>query len=439
MPDGNIDSGETLVPNWAPKEAGKTPTKFRLDALPSDENAAVPLNINRKTVYYKRHISESERRWVSYHRGERSQPLSPVTSLTKDEALKIADKLNLNYKNFKAAFGDHVADTQFIVGSSRDEEGKDMGNILVQAVQEGVRVFPHSNLYDAIKGITNKELDNLFREAKGKTLQELRESNNPHENELARIISYHLPALHDFYRAYIEAALLGVIPDLKYWPDPDKRTRAHEAGLLFSDNIGIVSDKQGREKVVIFDFGSPRKLIKLSPEARQRLKNLIDQKRSGNKPELPIILKREFVESKYDDYHGASVQIASWFENALREELEEYEYDSLVNFLERVFQRRHSNKKDARYEDLPFNDLRFRSGVEAPTDKLRIDPMEGLEWEDYNFIYELEAWSKLTGAPLYATEVVVQYDSSGEREVRRFTPEIYLKVDSETDQSIKST
>ena len=47
MPDGNIDSGETLVPNWAPKEAGKTPTKFRLDALPSDENAAVPLNINR--------------------------------------------------------------------------------------------------------------------------------------------------------------------------------------------------------------------------------------------------------------------------------------------------------------------------------------------------------------------------------------------------------
>lgn len=420
MADGTTNSGETLTPSWAPREAREATTKLRLNAITSDENVAVPLNVDGRPFYYKRHLTRSELRWVSYYRGEGMRPFSPVTPLTHDEALNIAKELNQNYKIFKVAFADHAADTQFIVGSSRDDEGKDRGDILVQAVQEGVKVFPSSFLDQAIKGITPEARDSLLRRAKGKTLQELRESEDSNEKILAAIISEHQPALHDFYRAYIEAILLGVIPDLKYWPDPHK-SGGQEVGLLFSENIGIVSDKQGGEKVVIFDFGSPRKLIHLSPEARQRLKNLIDQKRSADEPELPIILTRTIV--TYDYEGGAyvtDVTIAPWYEEALKKELGEN--DNYVFFLQEVFRKYHyNNERFGKYDDLSST-----HGIGNPTDEVEIDQGEGrIKWYSKHLSYELEAWRRLTGSPYCATYVAILSNSSGVSERGRGIDDIY--------------
>lgn len=431
MADGT-NSGETLIPSWAPEGAGKV-TKLRLNAITSDENVAVPLNVDGRPFYYKRHLTRSERKWVSHYRGEGMRPLSPVTPLTQDEAPRIAKELNQNYQIFKIAFADHAADTQFIVGSSRDEKGKDRGDILVQAVQERVKVFPSSFLDQAIKGITPEARDSLLRKAKEKTLLELRESKDPNEKILAAIISEHQPALHDFYRAYIDAILLGVIPDLRYWPDPHK-SGGQEVGLLFSENIGIVSDEQGGEKVVVFDFGSPRKLIDLSPEARQRLKNLIDWKRSGDKPELPIILTRTIV-NYYDNEDGKAydtdVTIAPWYEEALRRELGEN--DDYINFLQDVFRKQHySNERFGNYDDLSST-----HGIGNPTDEVEIDRDEGrINWYSKHLSYELEVWRRLTKSPYCATEVAILRDSSGASERGRGIPDEYKKSKAAADGSI---
>lgn len=431
MADGTTNSGETLTPSWAPRGAGKA-TKLRLNAITSDENVAVPLKVDGRPFYYKRHLTKSELRWVSHYRGERMRPLSSVTPLTHDEALRIAKKLNRNYQIFKIAFADHAADTQFIVGSSRDEEGMDKGDILVQAVQEGVKVFPHSFLDQAIKGITSEARDRLLRGAKEKTLQELSESKDPNEKILAAIISERQPALHDFYRAYIEAILLGVIPDLRYWPATHKT--GQEIGLLFSENIGIVSDKQGGEKVVIFDFSSPRKLINLSPEARQRLKNLIDQKRSGDKPELPIILTRMIFD--FDEGgkgFGTDVTIAPWYEEALRKELGDS--DEYIYFLQEVFKRYHNSSEGfGTYDNLRSSHPHFSGN---PTDEVKIDRSEGLmRWYSNHLIYELEAWRRLTGSPYCATEIAVRWNSSGDTELFRGIPDEYKKTKAAADGSI---
>ena len=126
---------ETIVPNWAPPDSVQS-FEIQLRNLVSDESVAVPLTLADGTrVWYKRVLSEIEKRAkIAFDGGHQFMP--EVTPLTLSEAKELVSQLKDQYENYQVAFDNHVASTQFILGSSRDEELVDREDTVVQMLQK---------------------------------------------------------------------------------------------------------------------------------------------------------------------------------------------------------------------------------------------------------------------------------------------------------------
>lgn len=301
-------------------------------------------NGRKKKLYYKRPIEGAF---------TTSVPLEGRT------AEMIAQTKRNEYETAKLCFGDdHVASTMFVVGEDitmRDRyletesklaetlgkrpnafEKRDRSSIRkIAGSRSQIHVYQEpiaETLWNAVgvqtavneamkRGIITSETgSSKFKEERADMLSKIKQKsftelnpNDPIEGPIRRGLEKYKDVLQDFYRGYVESALMGFIPDLGYI-NPDINDTV-DAGLLFSQNTGITIDGEGQIRIKLIDFGVPRFNV-LPIASKERLRSLIKKKKIQG--ELPI----HIVESVYES-EGETQQLSEWYRQALINEITE--------------------------------------------------------------------------------------------------------------------
>lgn len=225
--------------------------------------------------------------------------------ISRDEAEAYALEKKRQYDNFVLCFGrEFVGETHLTVG---EDESSNIPE--VHTIQE-----PLDGTIEDITGTNNVDVPNEeYNERFAKALLRIKsvnsindlDDNDPFERAVKEGITKNHELLKRFYKAYQHSVMLGFIPDLQgFHPTGDYEDDDNLLllGLLFNSNVGVKRTKLGEVQIKMFDFGYPEFNV-LTLESRQRLQNLIDEKR-----ENPI-----------DEQNK---RLANWYKLALRQELE---------------------------------------------------------------------------------------------------------------------
>lgn len=347
-------------------------------------------------IVYKRYFTDLEKSVGKYPDLADKLAAEGKSLCPFEEVEETAQRQKEAYLSARSALGkENIAKTLIMIGHPRGKNGKvQKEKIAVQVLQEKAEpltIAQISSLEGDLIANLRKIKDILFKgdlkigsweSSKYFPIRDWLEDNE----EIVR----------EFYIAYIEAVLLGYVPDIQF-----DKSGTLDIGLLFSKNIGIVKRGEEKQRLVLFDFGDPR-IDVLSPEARQRLRSLIEKKKKEG--HLPI----EYISCRKVDTTGGvktedseeSVRLADWYKKALEKELKSST----------------TNKSEARV--FPRNYLRFLEKTlellflhrEELTDERKIDERGYKEdWGEKNLAYDLFITAKAAGCSwelkMYATKI----------------------------------
>ena len=338
-------------------------------------------------LWYKRPVEGG--RLSKEFMGERSLQ----RGLSAKEASLLAKRKQEEYLNYQACFGkEHVAQTYYTVGTDISYHHPQ-----VHIYQEDVgETMPHA--LGQYKAIPLEKPD--YRQVRKEKLEAMKvkgfnqlDPNDLAESTIAENLRKHQEALQRFYPSYVEALLMGFVPDLQYYDEKDEYT---DVGLMFNDNLGIGTDSDGVERVKVFDFGEPRFDV-LTLASRQRLRALIEEHKENG--QLPIC---NTIRRNIDSETGKPIgkpwpgirRLADWYEEALRKEISESLEEKQPVGIYMV----KSEKKEEILEEIIRDIIRNVGCVHQDTPKNR-------------YYKDLEAFRRLCNASKYETQVIVDYKS----------------------------
>jgi len=313
----------------------------------------------------------------------------------------LAKRKREQYKTFQVCFGqDHTAVTFFVVGKDITYKFPQ-----VHVYQEGVDISMYEALgmSDVRKNLSHdRDLAIKMGNIKKKDLEGL-DRKDPVERIIAKRLEKHQDALRNFYPTYVESILLGFVPDLQFWKDMED----YDVGLLFSSNLGFVKE-DGQEVVKFFDFGEPR-VDFLTLDSRQRLKRIIEKRKE--KGILPIyqITRQDVDDQQTIETPFLDLGLAGWYEKALRQELE-------------------ISLKKKKPVGLYKEELTDAEAVNKMVEKIKA--ALGITPYKTRYTKDLQAFQRLCGADVYATDVKVIYDN------RQEPVEISVKIGKNLVQSL---
>lgn len=220
-----------------------------------------------------------------------------------------AHREKLLYDHARLALGDlHVTPTMYVVGTNMSGSEPGAGEPTLHTYQMPVERVCLLPLNFEFKKNDETEMTRFYEF--NRTLLDPHpgifstERDSPLYKSVFDNAKQHEVALKEFYVAYVEAMLMGYVPDIQL----NGATNEVNNSILFGQNAGYTKDAKGQEHVQILDFGTLRVNL-FDVKAKMQLRQAIDQHKQEGQLAIEIIKSNS----------GPKLRLAEWYKTKLKE------------------------------------------------------------------------------------------------------------------------